>query len=70
MEEWMGVASRKFIIALSTVLLLSGVGIVSAEAKISGPTMDCPFSLLPLLHLPAGATVVFCGTNGGVFTPK
>lgn len=66
----MGVASRKFITALLTVLLLSGVGIVSAEAKISGPTMDCPFSLLPMLRLPTGTTVVFCGTNGGAFTAK
>jgi hypothetical protein len=65
MEVWMSAVSRRLITALATVALLSSLGIVSAEARVSGPTMDCPFSLLPLLHLPKGASVVYCGTSGG-----
>ncbi len=68
MGEWMGVASRKILIALSTVMLLSGAGIVSAGAKISGPTIGCPFALLQLMHLRPGENVVVWGCNGGGFT--
>ncbi len=66
----MSAVSRKLTTALTTVALTSSLSIVSAEAKVSGPTIDCPFSLLPLLHLPKGASVAYCGTNGGGFLAK
>ena len=60
--------SRRLIAVLSSIALLSGVVIVSVEAKVSGPTIDCPFSILALFHPSIEAHAIYCSTAEGVST--
>jgi hypothetical protein len=49
---------------LANIVLVAPVAMVSAEAKMSGPVIDCPFSLLSRLHLHPGTIQVLCETFG------
>ena len=52
-------------VALSSIALLTGTFVTSAEAKVSFPVVDCPFSLLPLMHVHPGTIQISCQVIGG-----
>jgi hypothetical protein len=49
---------------LASIVLVASVAVVSAEATTSGPVIDCPFSLLPGLHLHPGDFRILCEIFG------
>jgi hypothetical protein len=63
MEVAMGALQRLGRV-LASFALVASAAIVSAEAKVSGPVIDCPFSLLPQLRLHPGTFDIFCNIFG------
>ncbi|HEY5121718.1 MAG TPA: hypothetical protein VII84_09105 [Acidimicrobiales bacterium] len=49
---------------LASFALIASAAIVGAEAKVSGPVIDCPFSLLPQLRLQTESFCMFCNIFG------